>query len=152
MTHDTATRNTPNQGAPDADTPPPDVLNQFIVHLLEDGQAEDIVSIPLAGKSAIADFMIVASGRSSRQIGALSQRVMRGLKKAWGIHARIEGLTSADWVLIDAFDVIVHIFRPEVRRFYALEKMWELSPADAPDRPELSESPEPATDDPADPA
>lgn len=110
-----------------------DRLLRLVLEVLNEGQADDIVSIPLAGKSPIADHMVVASGRSTRQIAALAQRIDTALKKELGMNVRIEGLQSADWVLIDAQDVIVHIFRPEVRAFYALEKMWTLDvrpPAD----------------------
>lgn len=91
---------------------------------LEDSKAEDSVSIDIHGKSALADHMVVASGRSHRHVSAVADHLLRALK-AQGFGApRVEGLSSADWVLIDAGDVIVHIFRPEVREFYALEKMW----------------------------
>ncbi|MEQ1537522.1 MAG: ribosome silencing factor [Sphingorhabdus sp.] len=92
---------------------------------LDDDQAQDVVSIPLEGKSSIADHMVVASGRSSRQVAAIAQKLAERIKQS-GRRARIEGLPSADWVLIDAEDVIVHIFRPEVRSFYNLERMWSF--------------------------
>ena len=91
---------------------------------LDDDKAEDVVAIDLAGKSDIADNMVVASGRSSRHVGAMADRVMRRLKAAGFRHARIEGANACDWVLIDAGDVIVHLFRPEVRSFYNLERVW----------------------------
>lgn len=90
---------------------------------LEDGKAEDVVVIGLAGKSSIADHMLVATGRSQRQVAALAERVVAAAKGA-GFRPSVEGLRHGDWVLIDAGDVIVHIFRPEVRAFYNLEKMW----------------------------
>ncbi|PZU47773.1 MAG: ribosome silencing factor [Sphingomonas sp.] len=103
---------------------------------LEDGQAEEVVSIPLAGKSAIADHMVIASGRSTRQVAALAQRIESEVKQSLHRNVRIEGLASADWVLIDAHDVIVHLFRPEVRQFYGLEKMWAFDADGAPVRAE----------------
>jgi ribosome-associated protein len=87
-------------------------------------KAEDVVTIDLAGKSSIADAMVVASGRSQRHVGAVAEQVVKDLEKAGVPRVRIEGLRQSDWVLIDAGDVIVHVFRPEVRAFYNLEKMW----------------------------
>jgi ribosome-associated protein len=87
-------------------------------------KAEDIVSIDLTGKTSIADAMVVASGRSQRHVGAVADRVVKDLEKAGVARVRVEGMRQSDWVLIDAGDVIVHVFRPEVRDFYALEKMW----------------------------
>ena len=84
----------------------------------------EVVSIPLAGKSNIADHMVIASGRSSRQVASMAVKLGDKIKERFGRHVRIEGLPVADWVLIDADDVIVHIFRPEVRNFYNLERMW----------------------------
>ncbi|MCG2842677.1 ribosome silencing factor [Sandaracinobacter sp. RS1-74] len=114
-----------------------EALHKIILKCLEDGQAEDVVSIPLAGKSAIADHMVIASGRSTRQVAALAQRIEAEVKQQLKLNIRVEGLASADWVLIDAHDVIVHLFRPEVRQFYGLEKMWAFdadgSPVRAPD-------------------
>ncbi len=92
---------------------------------LDDDQAQDIVSIPLAGKSNIADHMVIAEGRSTRQVASIAQKLAERVKQAGGI-ARIEGLANADWVLIDAGDVIVHLFRPEVRSFYNLDRMWAV--------------------------
>lgn len=105
-------------------------LHKLIMTSLDDDQAQDVISIPLEGKSNIADHMVVASGRSSRQVASMAQKLAERIKKA-GRTARIEGLPSADWVLIDAEDVIVHLFRPEVRSFYNLERMWAFG--DAPD-------------------
>lgn len=110
-------------------------LHAIILQALEDGQAEDIVSISLAGKSAIADYMVIATGRSTRQVAALAQRIEAEIKQKLARNVRIEGMAAADWVLIDAYDVIVHLFRPEVRQFYALEKMWAFDSAGAPIRP-----------------
>lgn len=109
-------------------------LHALILKCLEDGQAEEIVSIPLAGKSAIADHMVIATGRSTRQVAALAQRIEQDVKQATGKSVKVEGLAAADWVLIDAHDVIVHLFRPEVRQFYALEKMWAFDSSGAPMR------------------
>jgi ribosome-associated protein len=95
-----------------------------ILASLEDDKAEDIVTIPLAGKSEMADHMVIASGRSSRQVSAIAEHLTDRLKHDRGIVARTEGKDLGDWVLIDAGDVIVHVFRPEVREFYQLEKMW----------------------------
>ena len=99
-----------------------------IVHLiqarLDDIKAEDTVTIDLAGKSSIADALVVTSGRSNRHVAASADRVIEGLKEAGVNNVRVEGMPHCDWVLIDAGDVIVHIFRPEVRAFYNLEKMW----------------------------
>jgi ribosome-associated protein len=106
----------------------PDELHQLILQSLDDDQAQEVVSIPLSGKSSIADYMVVASGRSSRQVAAIAQKLAERIKKA-GRNAHIEGLPSADWVLIDAEDVIVHLFRPEVRSFYNLERMWGFGDA-----------------------
>jgi ribosome-associated protein len=91
---------------------------------LDDDQAIEVVSIPLAGKSNIADHMVVASGRSTRQVASMAVKLGEKIKERFGKIVRIEGLPAADWVLIDADDVIVHLFRPEVRTFYNLERMW----------------------------
>jgi ribosome-associated protein len=91
---------------------------------LDDMKAEDTVSIDLRGKSAIADTMVVTSGRSNRHVGATADRLLEELSKAGVPKVRVEGMPQCDWVLIDAGDVIVHVFRPEVRAFYNLEKMW----------------------------
>jgi ribosome-associated protein len=99
-------------------------ITQLVLDLLEAGKAEDIICIDLAGKSSLADAMIVAQGTSNRHVASVSERLIQGLKENLQIQARVEGLGSCDWVLVDAGDVIVHIFRPEVRAFYNLEKMW----------------------------
>jgi ribosome-associated protein len=91
---------------------------------LEDAKADDIVTIDLVGKSTVADGMVVASGRSNRHVGAIADQLVQKLKEGGHRDLRIEGLTQADWVLVDAGDVVVHIFRPEVRSFYNLEKLW----------------------------
>ena len=95
---------------------------------LDDDKAEDVVVIDLAGKTTIADYMIIASGRSNRQVGAMAEHLNRKFRDAGVPAVEIEGLPQADWVLIDAGDVIVHLFRPEVRSFYQLEKMWGVEP------------------------
>ena len=102
----------------------PGSLHELILKQLDDDQAQDLVSIPLAGKSSIADHMIVASGRSTRQVAAMAQKLAVKIKHSGEPSPRIEGLPAADWVLIDAGDVVVHLFRPEVRGFYNLERMW----------------------------
>ena len=101
-------------------------LHQLVLKQLDDDQAQEIVSIPLEGKSSIADHMVIASGRSTRQVASMAQKLAEEIKKAGFGHARIEGLPAADWVLIDAGDVVVHLFRPEVRSFYNLERMWSF--------------------------
>ena len=101
-----------------------DALHRLLLASLDDDQAVETVSIPLAGKSTIADYMIVASGRSSRQVGSMASKLVQKIKEHTGRSPRVEGMPIADWVLIDAGDVIVHLFRPEVRSFYNLERMW----------------------------
>jgi ribosome-associated protein len=98
---------------------------------LEDDKAEDIVQISLRGKTEMADFMVIASGRSTRQVAAISEKLTERLKQDLGVFCKVEGAEVGDWVLIDAGDVIVHVFRPEVREFYQLEKMWQPSGATA---------------------
>ncbi len=100
------------------------VLNTALASL-DDSKAENIVSIDIQGKSSLADHMVIASGRSHRHVAAVADNVLKALKEAGFGNARVEGLSGADWVLIDAGDVIVHVFRPEVREFYNLEKMWQ---------------------------
>ena len=99
-------------------------LHRLVLQSLDDDQAVEVVSIPLAGKSNIADHMVIASGRSSRQVASMANKLADKIKEARGRAPRLEGLPAADWVLIDADDVIVHLFRPEVRTFYNLERMW----------------------------
>ena len=99
-----------------------DLLSR-ILHSLEEDRAEEVVSIDLRGRSEMADHMVIASGRSSRQVAAISEHLTERLKEA-GTASKVEGAEQGDWVLIDAGDVIVHVFRPEVREFYQLEKMW----------------------------
>lgn len=99
-------------------------LLDLVLNSLQDDKAEDIVTIELQGKSQMADHMVVATGRSTRQVSAISEKLADNLKQNMGIIARMEGKGAGDWVLLDAGDIIVHIFRPEVREFYQLEKMW----------------------------
>ena len=101
-----------------------EAIHSLVLRSLDDDKALDVVSIPLSGKSNIADYMVIASGRSTRQVAAMAQKLSERLKQELGRTVRIEGLPVADWVLIDADYVIVHIFRPEVRSFYNLERMW----------------------------
>ena len=91
---------------------------------LDDNKAEDIVVIDLKGKTSIAEYMVVASGNSQRHVASIAEKIFENLKKE-GHKSSMEGQEKADWVLIDAFDVIVHIFKPEVREFYNIEKMWQ---------------------------
>jgi len=109
-----------------------DALHALVLKSLDDDQAIEVVSIPLAGKSAIADHMVIASGRSTRQVASMATKLAAKLKQEYQRIVRIEGLPTADWVLIDADDVIVHLFRPEVRSFYNLERMWAFGDEDTP--------------------
>lgn len=104
-------------------------LHRLVLSSLDDDQAVETVTIPLAGKSSIADHMVVASGRSSRQVGSMAAKLVEKIKALTGRNPRVEGMPTADWVLIDAGDVIVHLFRPEVRSFYNLERMWAFGDA-----------------------
>ncbi|NBP48297.1 MAG: ribosome silencing factor [Alphaproteobacteria bacterium] len=101
-----------------------DQILSLITSSLDDDKAENILTIPLQGKSAMADYMVVASGASSRQVAAMAEHLEFKLKQQKVDILGLEGLRQADWVLLDANDVIVHIFRPEVREFYGLERMW----------------------------
>jgi ribosome-associated protein len=107
----------------------------LILAQLDDDKAEDVVTIDLCGKTDIADAMVVASGRSARHVGAMADKIIKKLKKHGFGRARMEGAPACDWVLIDAEDVIVHLFRPEVRQFYNLERIWSET-ARAPVRPD----------------
>ena len=109
-----------------------EALHRLILESLDDDQAVETVTIPLAGKSTIADHMVIASGRSTRQVASMASKLAEKIKAEMGRSPRIEGLPTADWVLIDAGDVIVHLFRPEVRSFYNLERMWSFGDAPAP--------------------
>ncbi len=106
-------------------------LHDLILASLDDDQAMEVVSLALEGKSSIADYMVIASGRSTRQVASMAQKLAERVKHGGYGHARIEGLPAADWVLIDAGDVVVHLFRPEVRTFYNLERMWNFGDAGA---------------------
>ncbi|MEN9855393.1 MAG: hypothetical protein RL186_1272 [Pseudomonadota bacterium] len=99
-------------------------LRELILTSLDEDQAEDVVCIDLKGKSSLADAIIVASGRSQRHVAAIADHIVRKLKEAGHGRARVEGLPNADWVLIDAGDIVAHVFRPEVRAFYAIERIW----------------------------
>lgn len=130
------TQTQPAEAGPLAETgaaPPiasePGSLHALVLQSLDDDQAQDVVSIPLEGKTAIADHMVIASGRSTRQVATMAQKLAERIKHAGFGTPRIEGLPAADWVLVDAGDVIVHLFRPEVRSFYNLERMWAFGDA-----------------------
>jgi ribosome-associated protein len=96
-----------------------------VLKSLEDAKAEETVAIDITGKSSLSDHMVVTSGRSNRHVGAVADQLVRALREAGFDKPRIEGLPHCDWVLVDGGDVIVHIFRPEVREFYNIEKMWQ---------------------------
>ena len=119
--------------APDPDEV--DALHRLVLDSLDDDQAVETVSIPLAGKSSIADYMVIASGRSTRQVASMAAKLAEKIKAEFGRPVRVEGLPTADWVLLDAGDVIVHLFRPEVRSFYNLERMWSFGDAPAGPQP-----------------
>lgn len=130
-THAVHGKTAPNSAiAGNSEIPSSDALLEDILSLLDDEKAEDVVSINLRGKSEIADFMVVCSGRSTRQVSSLSEKLTDTLKQKYGIICKTEGKDQGDWALIDAGDIIVHVFRPEVREFYQLEKMW-MSPGPA---------------------
>lgn len=126
----------PRKGTPHAELlsqrQKPAALLEEIVRWLDEAKAEDVVTIDLAGKSSIGDFMVVATGRSDRHVGAIAEQLGRKLKEKGLGRVRIEGLEACDWVLLDTGDIIVHVFRDEVREFYNLEKMWS---ADRPGEP-----------------
>jgi ribosome-associated protein len=101
-----------------------DAALELTLQQLDDDQAQDVAVIDLAGKSSIADYMVIASGRSTRQVASMAQKLAEKIKQAGHGPVRLEGLPAADWVLLDAGDIVVHLFRPEVRSFYNLERMW----------------------------
>ncbi|WP_106265589.1 ribosome silencing factor [Donghicola tyrosinivorans] len=101
-----------------------EVILARVLKSLDEDKAEDVVQIDLRGISSIGDYMIIASGRSSRQVVSISEKMVDRLKQEYGISCKLEGKDGGDWVLIDTGDVVVHVFRPEVREFYQLEKMW----------------------------
>ena len=111
------------QAAP-TPTPEPKMID-VVLQSLEDAKAEQTVAIDIAGKSSLADHMVVTTGRSNRHVAAVADQVVKALRESGFTKPRIEGLPHADWVLVDGGDVIVHIFRPEVREFYNIEKMWQ---------------------------
>ena len=123
---------TPAASVPDHS---PEALHDLVLRSLDDDQAVDTVSIPLAGKSSLADYMVIASGRSTRQVASMAQKLVERIKAEMRVSSRVEGLPTADWVLIDAGDVVVHLFRPEVRTFYNLERMWAFGEPPAPTAP-----------------
>ncbi len=116
--------------APAATSDAVEALHALVLKSLDDDQALEVISIPLAGKSSIADHMVIASGRSTRQVASMATKLAAKIKQDCKQIVRIEGLPTADWVLIDADDVIVHLFRPEVRSFYNLERMWAFGDED----------------------
>ena len=101
---------------------------RLVLARIDDLKAEDTITIDLAGKTSIADFMVVTSGRSNRQVNAIADHLLKDLAEVGVSGVRVEGMPQCDWVLIDAGDLIVHVFRPEVRAFYNLEKMWARGP------------------------
>jgi ribosome-associated protein len=105
-----------------------ETLKDSIVKSIDDDKGEDIVVVDLRGKSNITDFIVIATGRSARQVGAMADHLVRDLQPDLSFRMAVEGLPQGDWVLIDCGDVVVHLFRPEVRDFYAIEKMWGLEP------------------------
>ena len=115
---------TSSQTLPLAHPAQPGSLHALVLQSLDDDQAQEVVSIPLEGKSSIADFMVVGSGRSARQVAAMAEKLAERIKQGGFGRVRLEGLPTADWVLVDAGDIVVHLFRPEVRSFYNLERMW----------------------------
>ncbi len=106
-----------------------DALLSLVLKQLDDDQAQEVVTIDLEGKTSIADHMVIASGRSTRQVASMAQKLAEAIKKNGFGPVKLEGLPAADWVLIDAGDVVVHLFRPEVRSFYNLERMWAFGDA-----------------------
>jgi len=122
----TSTKAAALKAQPDADK----TLN-LILSRLDDMKAEDTVTIDLRGKSAFSDYMVVTTGRVNRHVGAIAENVAKGLKESGITKPHVEGLPNCDWVLIDSGDVIVHIFRPEVREFYNLERLWTQGPTAA---------------------
>jgi len=119
---------TAQKGSPPKDLPPQgrssEALLKEVITWLDDAKAEEIVTIDLAGKSSLGDFMIIASGRTDRHVGGIADQLRQKLKEAGVENLRVEGTETCDWVVADAGDIIIHLFRPEVRDFYKLEKMW----------------------------
>jgi ribosome-associated protein len=125
----TSTKTAALQAQPDANQPDADKTLSLILSRLEDMKAEETVTIDLRGKSAYSDYMIVTTGRANRHVGAIAENVTKGLKENGIKNIHVEGMPNCDWVLIDSGDVIVHVFRPEVREFYNLERLWTQNPA-----------------------
>lgn len=125
----------PMTASTDTDPSQPDYTSETLLDAvltsLDENKAEDVVQIDLRGKTSVCDFMVIASGRSSRQVAALSEKLSETLKADFSILTKMEGKETGDWVLIDAGDIVVHVFRPEVREFYQLEKMWMPAAASA---------------------
>ncbi|HRK18741.1 MAG TPA: ribosome silencing factor [Hyphomicrobiaceae bacterium] len=119
----TSSKSKPDAGRPVA--PADSGVLQDVLTCLDEAKAEDIVTIDIKGKSTIGDFMVVASGRTDRHVGAIADQVREKLKEAGVAGVRMEGQDNCDWVIVDGGDIIVHIFRPEVREFYNIEKMWQ---------------------------
>ena len=105
---------------------PLEEMEALVLETLDDDKAEDVVAIDLRGKSSVTDIMIIASGRSSRHVSAIADHLIDTLKDTGRVKPRVEGLQTCDWVFIDAGDIVIHLFRPEVRSFYNLEKMWSV--------------------------
>jgi ribosome-associated protein len=126
-TEEGASFRTPSAASPVAANAAGEALKTVLASL-DDAKAEGTITIDIAGKSALGDYMVVTSGRSNRHVAAIADRLVSGLKDAGLGPVRVEGLPHCDWVLVDAGDLIVHIFRPEVREFYNLEKMWMAQP------------------------
>lgn len=112
-------------------------MTDFLLALIDDAKAEETVFLDVRGKTSIADALIITSGRSNTHVGSIADKILRAMKEAGMPAPKVEGMPHNDWVLIDTFDVIVHVFRPDVRRFYNLEKMWGL---DRPDEAKIGES------------
>ena len=126
---DPAASGTSTAGTPHMVEPTGDELLDFVLKELDEDQAQEVVTIDLAGKSSIADHMVIASGRSTRQVASIAQKLAEKLKQNGYGPVKLEGLPAADWVLLDAGDIVVHLFRPEVRSFYNLERMWAFGDA-----------------------
>jgi ribosome-associated protein len=124
----------PRPKKPKAAAPQQDALLKLVLTSLDDDKAEDVSTISLAGKSSVADYLVIASGRSTRQVATMAQHLRDKIKASGRRVPSVEGLERADWVLVDAGDVVAHLFRPEVRSFYNLEKMWsaDLTPTAEP--------------------
>ena len=123
-----------NAGGPSmtgSQTATSDALLAAVLQSLDEDKAEDVVQINLRGKSEMGDHMVIASGRSTRQVIAIAEKLSERLKRDFDVFSKIEGKDSGDWVLIDTGDIIVHVFRPEVRDFYQIEKMWQPGSAAA---------------------